>query len=673
MMDRELKATGISEVIRFSIALINSNPWLSRVWNRGLNNQNERIRYLAFVGLSFVAFLFSPTILFSIRNDLVVSRRKEYQREDIYECDRTLYRLIEEYDVISFDIFDTLIIRNLYHPTDLFKVMEKVFGLKDFARIRLEAEKRANKVANSKGRANANLKEIYDAMEFSKGLGHGEIELDMESRFCEHNRTMWVLYRHAIALGKTVILTSDTYFSQEEMLYLLQSCGYTSFNELFLSSLSNYSKRDGSIFALISNRYPKSKYKVLHIGDNEISDHIMPELHGIDSFHYRKGSDRFPRLLKSDSEVFNIISNGIVSNCLLEKTSYFFELGVSVFGPLYYSFIQWIRRSAEEEGIENLYFLSRDGYLMKKVYDCLGGDNSQYLYVSRLVVKRALLGIHGIDSEKIIDQNISGIPLVNLASLLVPVMDIGGLQGTRFERAKVDVGQAELNRDFIEFLQCKNLDYLASQLSLLLRYFDMVGMTRHKTIGIVDIGWNGRIQDGLQTLFESCGINTRIIGHYVGIEDHPANRQRSQLNLMKGYAFFLERPEYTKELYEDFFTAPHGSVLGYEARESSIIPVLDSDGIEQPNLPKFEEFQKGVLWYIDCIKKYSELLKEIPRKDCLSLIETLTRQPTAIDLEEISDLVHKDAFSYAPSRTSEHWVSSRIRRIIWRRSNRGQT
>ena len=58
-----------------------------------------------------------------------------------------LMKLIDCYDIVSFDIFDTLLFRNISRPTDVFKTMnkdiEEKFNLKDFFDKRVECEMRA--------------------------------------------------------------------------------------------------------------------------------------------------------------------------------------------------------------------------------------------------------------------------------------------------------------------------------------------------------------------------------------------------------------------------------------------------------------------------------------------------------------------------------------------------
>lgn len=49
---------------------------------------------------------------------------------------------IEKYDIVSFDIFDTLLKRNVKNPTDVFEYIENKHNKADFCERRIAAEKK---------------------------------------------------------------------------------------------------------------------------------------------------------------------------------------------------------------------------------------------------------------------------------------------------------------------------------------------------------------------------------------------------------------------------------------------------------------------------------------------------------------------------------------------------
>ena len=72
-----------------------------------------------------------------------VSESSKSQRETPEE----LAKRLAQYDVISFDVFDTLILRPFSLPTDLFFIIGDRLGYPDFERIRRKMEEAARKKA----------------------------------------------------------------------------------------------------------------------------------------------------------------------------------------------------------------------------------------------------------------------------------------------------------------------------------------------------------------------------------------------------------------------------------------------------------------------------------------------------------------------------------------------
>ena len=60
-----------------------------------------------------------------------------------------------------------------------------------------------------------------------------------------------------------------------------------------------------------------------------------------------------------------------------------YEFGYSYIAPAIYNFALWIVK--ESDGFDRIWFISRDGYLIKKIFDNINGNNpkSDYIYISR--------------------------------------------------------------------------------------------------------------------------------------------------------------------------------------------------------------------------------------------------------------------------------------------------
>lgn len=62
-----------------------------------------------------------------------------------YPDKQDIFSKVKNYDIISFDIFDTLIFRKVEKPIDIFRIIEEETGILNFAVKRQEAERKARK------------------------------------------------------------------------------------------------------------------------------------------------------------------------------------------------------------------------------------------------------------------------------------------------------------------------------------------------------------------------------------------------------------------------------------------------------------------------------------------------------------------------------------------------
>ena len=95
---------------------------------------------------------------------------------------------LSSYDIISFDVFDTLIFRPLSLPTDVFYLIGHEFGIMDFKNIRTWAEWDARVKYNAKeGNMEIGLADIWnnvqDDVGISSELGQ-KTEMEIEKKLC---------------------------------------------------------------------------------------------------------------------------------------------------------------------------------------------------------------------------------------------------------------------------------------------------------------------------------------------------------------------------------------------------------------------------------------------------------------------------------------------------------
>lgn len=186
----------------------------------------------------------------------------------------TIINKIDSYDVISFDIFDTLIFRPVVSPNHIFKLINP--KEKKILHKRYNAEEQ---LKNKLGR----IPNIYDIYEYIDRNPNDEIEIEIDLCYC--NPLMLKVYNTLINSNKIIIAVSDMYLPKDVINRILKKCGYNYFSNIFVSCDINLSKTNGLIYPFIKEKFGQNK-SYIHIGDNLITDIINAEKNDISTIHY---------------------------------------------------------------------------------------------------------------------------------------------------------------------------------------------------------------------------------------------------------------------------------------------------------------------------------------------------------------------------------------------------
>ncbi len=304
-----------------------------------------------------------------------------------------LVRSLMKYDVISFDIFDTLIFRPLDRPDSVFILLGQELDMLDFITIRnnAECEVREEKLARE-GHRELTITEIYNRIEEITGLDSAkgvQAELTMEKNLCYANPYMKYVFDTILSQKKRIVLTSDMYIPEAELVKILENCGYTGYEKLFISCDYNCSKRDSRLYEKVREYIGDKGLTIIHVGDNPVSDIERAEAAGFDTFHYENANTkgkkyRTPAVTGLVGSAYRGIVNNHLHNGYVRYDAYY-EYGFIYGGLFMHGFAQSIHRYALNHKVDKIIFVARDGYVIKKVYDSLFSDiPSEYLLCSRI-------------------------------------------------------------------------------------------------------------------------------------------------------------------------------------------------------------------------------------------------------------------------------------------------
>lgn len=317
--------------------------------------------------------------------------------------------LILEHNVISFDIFDTLLFRPYINPDHLFLHMEKVFNCKGFTEKRGLASKKARKEAV---REDITIDDIYANMP-EEMLYLKECEIDFEVKHLRKNKKIYEIYKFAREHNKKIVIISDMYLPEEALTQALINNGYDKFDSFYLSGKIGLTKRSGKLFKYFLEKENINPKEVLHIGDHFKSDIQMAELHGIDTYQCYRNSDlffedtknlKFKKLYKKNkdsltlSAILSLLCQKYYENkdLLNNKDNYFKDFGYCIAGCVAYGFCNYILQNISNN--DEIICIARDGYNIEKILKKLKPDlSTHYVYAQRIFANK--LNLNGDTSD----------------------------------------------------------------------------------------------------------------------------------------------------------------------------------------------------------------------------------------------------------------------------------
>ena len=304
-----------------------------------------------------------------------------------------------------------------------------------------------------------------------------------------------------------------------------------------------------------------------------------------------------------------------------EDKKYFSFFGYSYFGPIIYEFSLWLKNELERQKITKVFFLSRDGLILKNAFDIINDSNikTEYFYASR----RALI-VPSLYKEKNPNVIFDKIKFDNKITLKSFIKKIGLNYKDVMEYIKrynfnidnnYDLKYLKENNEFQNFLQdifplvIKNAKEEYGCLKEYVKEKDFNGK-----IAIVDIGWYGTMQLALNSLFPDLNI----YGYYLGLNP------KSKIYNEKYYKGFLFDKNNNSEYYDIFYNfllsfefltlARHGSLEKYDKSKTHT---------------KFYEYEyKNVK---------EEKISEIIQESCLKYVSNSYKEKIKNNKEEIID------------------------------------
>lgn len=539
---------------------------------------------------------------------------------------------IDKVEVVSFDIFDTLIMRKIFSPEDVFRLLEEKVRVElkldcEIANVRAQAASMCGSYATIneiyqyiKQQTNLIDKNIIDIMQLEK-----DIDIDL----CITRRDIADLYEYCLTCGKEVYLISDMYYTLQDIKRILDKCGVKVPDDehIWISCEKKADKVSGSLWEKYSKLVSKD-IRCLHIGDNKTGDAKNPVIYGIDSYYIMSAKDMLMKssiseLASSVNTVSDSICLGLVAAKLFNspfalcstngKVSYDDSeiYGYCVYGPLLEKFLIWLYYNSRKDGIDKLLFFARDGYFLEKDYKVVSellndGYEQDWCY---LPISRRLIYMATMENEDDFKRVVAFPYVGTFAEYMKSRFGIIVTEVTS-EYNNRQINAVGDSKDILEWIQPYKDEIIKKakrERENYLRYLKTDGdMQKGLTYGTVDLGYYGTNQYYLQRL---TGIKTKGYCFYACL-----GKDNVYISDISMTGCFQYGDDYTaeksivrkKNMYiETFITAPHG-MISYIDNQGKMI--CKPDGKSQEYFDIKEKVNCGA---VDFIVNYINIYKAV--------------------------------------------------------------
>lgn len=395
------------------------------------------------------------------------------------------------------------------------------------------------------------------------------------------------------AANKKIAIVSDFYLGKEAFALFLEHHKIAHLvDEVFVSCDYGKNKYRGDLYDFVLSELNVSGKECIMTGDNKVSDIMRAGQKGIKAFLVKaQETNQKKALTKKLDSVYKLCHTGKE-----RYANYVFLL---------YLFTERLYKNAQQANIKDLYFLSREGQFLKKLFDAyLENRNykdikTHYLYVSRKSTYPATL--------KPLDQEDFSLLQKYKSFRISDFLDNLGIDYA----TNMDVFEGfDLNEEIADFFtsgtfeKLKNRgafkvlynNFIADYKDLIKGYLKENGIAEDTSIAVVDVGWNGTMQNNLLKIFDDI----RGVGFYIGTTPATVSRTGNEKRGLIFHAVPYKSKNYRNWSYDHVFLerilcADHGATEKYELRDGKVTPVIKVYNSEQTSYQTMLPVQQAIL------------------------------------------------------------------------------
>lgn len=559
--------------------------------------------------------------------------------------------------VIGFDIFDTLLTRPVLNPEHIKQwVAVRAWDFdqsaaQGYRTYRAQAETQAR----DKAGRDVGLEAIYQQLGELSGLSAAaltrlqDIERALEQNSVTVRSGGVELYRQALATGKPVVLLSDMFLSSAGVAQALRENGIDGWTNLYVSNEVGRRKDSGTLYDHVWAEHGIRGNEFCMVGDNGLADFQIPILRGARVHQVIRPVEiaRAQPHMRPVIEAFEHSTNpneqltlGLVIQKLYAPVFYPdlnpyhpipadpYYVGYAILGPWLAGLSQWLLDGVRSDGVDQLYFLAREGVLLKAAFDLWTAGQQEVPTSHYLVVSRRAVTVPALSDRN--DIHALATADFHANTLAMFLRERYGLTPDNARWADVKA-QTDMDANSTVTVLDRCIDEVVPVLDLLgddilevaraeriglTRYLGDMGLIEAQRPAVVDVGCGTTMQRYLNEL-----IDVPVHGYY-GLTDAHSTQlaagsdvgvatcfheqvQQADPDLPAMYKFSLQLE---KLLSADTPQVTHYTMAEDQSPEPHFRPL---SAREQANGDTQRQLREGALAYVqDCVRARADLVSD---------------------------------------------------------------
>ncbi|MGB1255147.1 MAG: HAD-IA family hydrolase [Thiolinea sp.] len=552
----------------------------------------------------------------------------------------------DQFTVVSFDIFDTLLAR-IETPEQVQRAVCRLLAKELDGEYTLEQIWQSRQQAETTLREQAQIEGLDYECRFSElvpcwlKLLTGEsdtglldfilqTELELEKQALYVKAGAKDLLQWLSGRSCKMYAVSDMYLDGQYIKELLADKKLLAyFDQVYVSADTALCKYSGRLFQHIRDVQGISFQQWLHIGDNPVSDRraaCQLGIQGIWLYEKQELKRREQQQLSvamaargglwKGQHFFSVLQQQLnVSTPGQEsEAGFYFRYGRDVLGGAFSTFTLGLHERLQRKPVSKVLFVARDGFLFREMYHHFAERlDDEYVYLSRKVITAASTA-DGLNLEQ------AQVAFYNPKQQgLKSVCRVYGLPETELAELAVRHGFDDFSAPITDWQDKRLQSFLADERvqncirpvgeqhrQFLEGYLQQVGFFGAESIALVDIGWNGTVQKFLKQAFGERVDFPRVHGYYFAFVPKMYN-DFGRNNFCEGIIHDSRRdnaceriPAEFEEIFEQGARAQGATTIAYQQAGNLIEPVFKPDSAPDRKAelacnPIVAEIQRGVL------------------------------------------------------------------------------